>query len=193
MSYQFIYSGPLLFKSSLSKEDCLALLKICNNNKKVKYNKNLAGVINEEYKIENLEAVKIILNKYFDEIVIAVSNWYSFSPKQVILKSAWTNYMKAGEFNPPHIHNNCKFSSVFYLQVPEKISKESKNFISTGSKPGDINFLFCPPTPGYVETHIHSPKSGDFFIFPSTLIHSVNPFKTKKIKRISMAINFDIE
>jgi len=129
MSYQFIYSGPLLFKSSLSKEDCLALLKICNNNKKVKYNKNLAGVINEEYKIENLEAVKIILNKYFDEIVIAVSNWYSFSPKQVILKSAWTNYMKAGEFNPPHIHSNCKFSSVFYLQVPEKISKESKNFI----------------------------------------------------------------
>jgi len=49
--YTFLYSGPLLYKSSLEKKDRLALMDICNKNKKIKFNASLAGAIKDEYKI----------------------------------------------------------------------------------------------------------------------------------------------
>ena len=46
----------------------------------------------------------------------------------------------------------------------------------------------APHLDGYL---IHTPVTGDFFIFPSTLMY-VNPFKSK-VTRISMAVNFKNE
>ena len=192
MDYQFIYSGPLLFKSTLNEEDKLALLKICLKHKKIKYNEKLAGVITDEYRIEDLNSLKNILRPYLENFMEAVNNWYGLSQKQLTLTTAWTNFMKPGEFNPPHTHSNCNFSSVFYLKVSNKIIKEGAKHVGTGSRPGNINFMFGPPVDGYIAMYDHAPKEGDFFIFPNTLIHNVNPFKTKNAARISMAINFDV-
>ena len=54
--YQFLYSGPLLYKASLLKEDVQALSKICNANKKIKHNHNLAGGIKDEYVIQDVKS-----------------------------------------------------------------------------------------------------------------------------------------
>ena len=189
--YSFIYSGPLLYKSSLSKEDVSALLKVCKDNKKVKHNHNLAGAIKDEYLIEDVESVALILNKYMENFSKVHKHWYNFTFSSFDYHSIWTNFMKAGEYNPPHTHENCNFSSVFFINVPTKIAGEHKNK-TKGSKPGQIVFQMAPQLDGYLSSYIYTPVTGDFFIFPSTLMHYVNPFKSK-VTRISMAVNFKMD
>ena len=48
--------------------------------------------------------------------------------------------MKKGEFNPPHIHPDCDFSSVLYLNIPPGLEKEREQFIGKGYGPGSIIF-----------------------------------------------------
>jgi hypothetical protein len=62
---------------------------------------------------------------------------------------------------------------------------------TTGSKPGQILFNTASLIDNYISEYTHTPVTNDFFIFPSTVIHSVNPFKSK-VTRISMAINFQV-
>ena len=76
------------------------------------------------------------------------------------------------------------------IKACAKIAKEHKNFKGKGTKPGQIVFHLTPPLESYLSSHKHTPVTGDFFIFPSKLIHHVNPFKSK-VTRISMAINFN--
>jgi uncharacterized protein (TIGR02466 family) len=189
--YKFIYSGPLLYTSSLSNEDRLSLLNLCNKHKKINFNASLAGLIKNEYKIEDLESVRLIVDKYIPNFANAYHHWYNRKPKSIEFKTAWTNYMKAGEYNPPHIHESCNFSSVFYLDVPEKIAEEHKAITTTGSKPGQILFNTASLINDHISEYTHTPITNDFFIFPSTVLHSVNPFKSK-VTRISMAINFQV-
>tara|TARA_B100001939_G_scaffold347847_1_gene370915 strand:- start:1292 stop:1879 length:588 start_codon:yes stop_codon:yes gene_type:complete len=191
MNYSFLYSGPLLFKSSLKESDRLALLDISNKNKKIKFNKELSGYIKEEYKIKNLNPVKKILKENIDDFVECYEHWYGKQVMSVEFKNGWTNFMKAHEYNPPHVHQNCNFASVFYLDVPEEIKKEENILKTNGSQPGNITFQFHTNVNGYIQNHRHEPKTGDFFIFPATLIHTVNPFYSK-VTRISMAINFEV-
>jgi len=191
MDYSILYSGPLLFKSSLKESDRLALLKICNKNKKIKFNKELSGYIKEEYQIKNLDPVKKILKDNLDDFVECYEHWYNRPVSSIELKKGWTNFMKAHEYNPPHIHQQCNFASVFYLDVPEQIKKEENDLETNGCKPGNITFQFHTAVKGYIQNYLHVPKTGDLFIFPSTLIHTVNPFNSD-VTRISMAINFEV-
>ena len=185
--YQFLYSGPLLYKSSLLKEDVRALSKICNANKKIKHNHNLAGAIKDEYVIQDMDSVGSIFKKYMKNFSDVHQHWYNFTFKSFEFTSIWTNFMKAGEYNPPHTHENCNFSSVFFIDVPDKIAKEDKSE-TKGTKPGQLEFLITPNLPGYISSYVVTPVTGDFFIFPSTLMHYVNPFKSK-VTRVTMAAN----
>jgi len=192
-NYKFIYSGPLLYKSVLLKSDISDLLSLCKKHKKIDFRDHLAGVINDEYKITDHKALTTILNKYMDNFYNVYQHWYNAKKlTSFSIVDAWTNFMKANEYNPPHIHLGSNFSSVFYLDVPEKISKEHKNFKGKGTKPGQILFNFTSHIDGYINFYNHTPVTGDFFIFPSKLLHNVNPFKSK-VTRISMAINFNFE
>jgi hypothetical protein len=74
--YKFIYSGPLLYTSSLSNEDRLSLLNLCNKHKKINFNASLAGLIKNEYKIEDLESVRLIVDKYIPNFANAYHHWY---------------------------------------------------------------------------------------------------------------------
>ena len=107
------------------------------------------------------------------------------------VNQAWVNFMKAGDFNPPHVHNNCTFSSVLYTSVPETLKEERKQYKGTlkGGGAGAISFLN-----GEMVEHSRSmqtvfPEEGDFFMFPSDLTHVVWPFKSD-CERISVAANY---
>tara|TARA_R100001086_G_scaffold122825_1_gene63228 strand:- start:176 stop:508 length:333 start_codon:yes stop_codon:yes gene_type:complete len=108
------------------------------------------------------------------------------------MKKAWVNFMQPGEFNPPHIHTDCDFSSVLMIQVPEKLKEEHKKFIGSAGGPGTISFTY-----GEVQYYSQTektflPEPGDFFIFPATLTHFVTPFKSQG-ERISMSANFKLK
>ena len=123
----------------------------------------------------------------------AYLNWYNGTYKEMFIVQAWVNFMKANESNPIHTHNDCDFTSVFYLNLPKNFKKERENTITSGAKPGDINLLVnAQETPYYINMPKITPAVGDFFIFPAALPHYVNGFKSKG-ERISVSVNFKIK
>ena len=117
----------------------------------------------------------------------------SGEPKvKVQMKDCWGVSQYSDEYNPAHYHGNCQISSVLYLKVPEFTPRniEGKNnaidgcieFLHGGS--ADPNSLIRP-------TFRVTPKVGDLYLFPSTLLHTVYPFKSIENKeRRSLAFNY---
>jgi len=193
MSYQLIYSGPLLFKTKISNTDIKKIGSLCERDVKLDTRKDLAGLIDEEFLIKDTKTLSKIITPYLELFKQGYEHWYAASfPKKVELLKGWVNYMKPGECNPPHIHLNCNFSSVLYLSLPKNLKKESESSISNFSKPGQICFNFSSTIKGNICFYNYLPEVGDFFIFPNTLTHSVNSFKSKG-ERVSVSINFNIE
>tara|TARA_R100001163_G_scaffold64930_1_gene60451 strand:+ start:1497 stop:2072 length:576 start_codon:yes stop_codon:yes gene_type:complete len=184
-----IYSGPLLYGSKLNSEDIKKLISLCKKDKAKEANSKLVGLIDHEYDIDQTK-FENIFNKYVDGFSIAYKNWYNVDktpPMQI--SDVWVNYMKAGECNPPHMHQ-AAFSSVFYLKVPKGLKKEVEKCKANHTWPGAIQFLFNNPTvPNTINSYQHLPEAGDFFIFPGSLMHCVNSFQSSG-ERISIAANF---
>jgi len=193
--WKFYYWGPLLYHCIVNPEDVKKLRKI--SNKKQYYNHNLAGDIKEQHGIveqERLEFMRII-EPYLEGFVSAFKHFYSLQTDKkfhIDVDDLWVNFMRAGDSNPLHVHKNCQWSSVLYLDVPKSLIKEQESFKGTGVGPGGICFLIGPEQPNFVTFNQHRPRTGEFFIFPKTVYHYVAPFKAKGT-RVSMAANFSIK
>lgn len=192
MEYTLQYSGPILFRVKISDQDILRIKKLCSKTKRFKCNEKLAGIIEDEYDIVNLQGLVDILNPYVGAFREAYNQWYKKDFTEWRMKAAWVNYMVAGECNPPHIHTDGMFSSVLFTDIPKDLAKESKASKNNGSKPGEIHFTLYPHVDEHISMYSKLPEVGDFFIFPAKLVHSVNSFKSKG-KRVSVAFNFDVK
>jgi len=106
----------------------------------------------------------------------------------------WINYQKQHEFNPIHAHGGT-LSSVIMIDVPEEIAKEvdSLDYETNMPCPGQLEFIDGPTSYLCPGTYKVVPKTGDIFIFPAELKHTVYPF-TSDVERVTMSFNvFDIE
>ena len=189
MENSFFYWGPLLFKTKIDNYK-----KILNKvKKKYSYNKNLASHLDETF-IFNPNEFKKNIDKAFNDYLNFYETYYNttLSNKKYDVTASWVNFMKAGDFNPPHTHGD-DFSCVLYLKIPDLLKKENDSYEGRDkSGPGAIQFI-------YGEERIHcvtgvglKPEEGDMLIFPANLRHVVNPFKSKCI-RISMSANFKLQ
>ena len=189
--YNFYYWGPLLFKVKLDPTDLKECASLCSK-KESAVNEILAGVIKHEHYVSTQDFVKII-NPYLNSFCDAYSEWYGKPQTKLRMEmtKAWGNFMKAGEFNPPHTHTDCDFSSVLFVKIPEKLKEENKKFKGTGGGPGAVSFSYGE-VQAYSPNHKDFfPEEGDLFIFPATLTHFVAPFLSKE-ERISMSANFKL-
>jgi len=187
--YFFPYFGPLIMNISVTEEQLKDLKKLCN--KKTSYHNSLAGHIKDEYKIDFTKYNTIIQPqlKTFKE---AYKNFYAKELESIKTKAAWVNYMKAGDFNPPHIHTNCRFSSVLFMQFPKEILKENEKHQASSKGPGAIQFMYGEGQPqDNINSYPVIPKEGSMFIFPSFVNHFVYPFRSKNVRRVSIAANYD--
>ena len=142
--YNFFYWGPLLLKVKLQPTDLKACTKLCSK-KSSFVNDTLAGVIKHEHYISSSKYCKIII-PYLRSFRYAYNQWYGKPlTKHINLETAWVNFMVAGEFNPPHMHTGCDFSSVLFIKIPEKLKKEHKKFPGVGEGPGAISFTYEEP------------------------------------------------
>ena len=191
LAYKFSYWGPMLFKIKLPSQDLKKCAQLCNK-KSSFVNDTLAGVIKHQHYISSTKFYDII-DPYLTSFRHCFQQWYGQPLTQkIMIDAAWVNFMVAGEFNPPHIHSKCDFSSVLFVKVPEKLKEENKKFPGAGGGPGSISFT-------YGESQKHSithkdifPQEGDFFIFPATLRHFVAAFMSKG-ERISISANFNFK
>jgi hypothetical protein len=170
---------------------------ILKNTKRQSFGDQLASQISEEPVIPPA----LLKKEGIYELICNFQNQYvnTFFPKGMLMRgvyrevktqisSAWIVSQYEGEYNPPHWHEGCSISSVMYLKIPEYVSR---NIPHKEDSDGDINFInrACVPKTS-LENPIQSfsPEVGDMFIFPSRLIHSVNPFIGSGERR-SVSIN----
>ena len=111
------------------------------------------------------------------------------------IQSMWTVSQKDNEYNPLHGHGGGRLSAVTWLKIPEYLPdrKNRKNrsdgaitFVGNAQYGHEPNGLCTASFTDY-------PQVGDFYIFPSPLLHEVYPFRTKdgKGERRSVSMNID--
>ena len=193
--YNFYYWGPLLFKIKITPQDLKKCAKLCSKESS-DVKDTLAGVIEHQHYISPMAYCKI-LESYLDTFRHGHKQWYGKPLTQnMVMTTSWVNFMVAGEFNPPHIHTKCDFSSVLFVKISEELKEEHKKFINDhatylGEGPGAITFNYGETQPHSLHTKNFFPEEGDLFIFPATLTHFVAPFVSKG-ERISMGANFEL-
>lgn len=186
LKYNFYYWGPFLYRVKISNKEKNKILTFCKKNKKFDYRLNLAGHIKQEYKLENKKIFPILF-PYINSYVLARQKEMSiFFEGDIKIDQVWVNYMKQGEFNPPHFHT-ADISCVLYLSIPKDI--DDKNHVAQSPKPGSISFIYGENLKNNTFTNSFFPEEGDLYIFPSWLHHYVFPFKSKK-ERVSLSANF---
>ena len=188
---KFFYWGPLLFKIKLQPQDLEKCANLCSK-KSSEVSDSLAGVIKHQHYVSSHQYCEII-NPYLSAFRQAYNEWYGKSLTHTIqMSAAWVNFMVAGEFNPPHIHRNCDFSSVLFVKISEELKEEHKKFIGAGEGPGAITFSHGEFKSYSISSKDFFPQEGDFFMFPADLTHFVAPFISPG-ERISMSANFKLE
>jgi len=108
------------------------------------------------------------------------------------MNTMWFVKQKPGEYNPAHIHTNCKVSAIAYLKTPQKQIKDKKEwhptdgrvtfFNNTGT---DMNFSNSMAT--------FAPEPGDMYVFGSLQHHMVYPYRSEdpNDERVSISFNAD--
>jgi len=202
--------GPYIIRSTISDELHKILLDTAfkiRKDKKLKkdndYRKRLAGNLTEEYSYVNAfttkqeqiveEELTWLASAYTKQSLNVINKDFSLEPDKIIMqKPAWVNFMKEGEWNPPHNHTG-DLSCVMYLKVPKEIDEENekKEWSKKSNTPsaGKIEFQYGEAI-GYCSTGLMiTPKEKDIYFFPAKLKHQVYPFKSK-VERISVSVNF---
>jgi len=191
IKYDFYYWGPLLFKTKLTNDNLKKVKSLCKKDPKRLYIKSLAGNIQHEYTIDS-DKLNQILQPYIKAFKEAYVHWYNKPIDFLYVKSSWVNYMQPGDYNPVHVHRNCDFSAVLYIDIPKKLQKEIKEDKSSSIGPGAITFLYGEDAPYTISFIQRAPIAGEIYIFPYGLRHEVNPHKSK-CERVSVGINFAIK
>ena len=155
------------------------------------YNERLAGRLDSELNftklIEECDIYQSIANCMSDYVNSCKLFYNDNDSRDINLEiiSCWINDMKAGEYNPPHVHNeNVGWSTVLFLKIPHFVNdvKSQHKF-----KDGQIYFH-----DGVDSGFWFMPEVGNFYIFEACHTHSVMPFKTVRDTdtRRSMSFNF---
>ena len=191
--------GPSIVKISIP-EDIISAMniyveEIIKDKEKLKENDEghkLAGNVYQEFLLDTDFMKKI---KWANFLGLVCEKWV-WREKAVKLKKfqiikSWIVRQFKNEYNPIHYHSG-NISGVGYLKVPSKmgetlqknktINNNGKLILIDGSKK-----IFCSPT------YTITPKVGDFYLFPSYLMHTVYPFSDTEEERRSVSFNAIID
>jgi hypothetical protein len=132
--------------------------------------------------------------KWFMTVFDHYTDWNKIGQNQKAINSIWVNEMKAGEYNPVHIHQGKLYtglSSVMILKLPKETGIE----YSAPDKPMNGRLQIIGAAAGQFSKTDYSPnmKIGDFYVFPYDMRHCVYPFNGTKEVRRTLVCNVDID
>ncbi|PLR25674.1 hypothetical protein SGCZBJ_10645 [Caulobacter zeae] len=107
---------------------------------------------------------------------------------RIEIKEGWINDMVAGDYNPAHFHQGCLYSSVGFLRVPPGYEAEFASDKARQNTAGCLQFIDSRSAVGVKNLFTVKPVVGDFYLWPSWMLHCVYPFRSPGVRR-SMAIN----
>ena len=162
----------------------------------VDWTTQLAGKIKKEKLVNNLlsDSLKGTFQMCFQEYMKLSGQLVLQQTHQPVLDNAWINDMFAGEYNPAHFHSSKNslvgLSSVLFLKTPDTYGEEIINPKTPSN--GHLEFIGGAQHSLSISQFRTSPKVGDFFVFPYTLVHGVYPFSGTDQVRRTLSYNCDI-
>ena len=162
----------------------------------VDWSTQLAGKIKKEKLVNNLlsDSLKGTFQMCFQEYMKLSGQLVLQQTHQPVLDNAWINDMFAGEYNPAHFHTSKNslvgLSSVLFLKTPDSYGKEIVN--PNNPSNGHLEFIGGAQHALSMSQIRTSPKVGDFFVFPYTLVHGVYPFYDTDEVRRTLSYKCDI-
>ena len=191
--------GPSIVKTTIPEDIIIEMNKyvddIINDSgemNKLNHGKYLAGNVTNEFRLD-IEFMKKI--KWSEFLANSCQKWllegHNISLNKFHLIASWVIRQYKNEYNPIHYHSG-QISGVGYLKVPydmgETFQKE-KNLNHNGKLvliDGSKKFA-CSPT------YVITPRVGDFYFFPSYMMHTVYPFSNTSDERRSVSFNAKID
>ena len=203
--------ADILFETILPPMVLEKMIKISDevlaDSRRISWGKNLAGQVKEEPLITPELLEKENLTGFFGNMVqeyVHQCNLQMAPPDQssymesikkdiaIALHSMWIVEQQQGEYNPIHVHTNCDISTVMYLKAPNFLPSEK----TERDDDGTIYFIgsSSPKTKLNTNSLKVKPQPGQFFIFPSHMMHTVYPYKTNdNFARRSVSFNTKFE
>ena len=206
MNFESISLGQSIIKYQVPLEVFVGLNELYETQKKHLPNasKQLAGKIPDEVslfyagptneKMHTHSYVSEDILKWFYSIFDHYLKWTKTLDYTMKINSIWVNEMKAGDYNPVHIHQGRIYTglaSVMILKLPKDMGPE----IARPDQPMNGQLQIMGNVSGQFVISDYSPKMkiGDFYIFPYDMRHVVYPFTNKKEKRRTLVCNMDVE
>jgi len=176
-----------------------------DNGNEIDWSHQLVGKVKQEIKIpedawmKHVEPLAWIVHNYV-EWNINRNKAYHPNPKmdntnpefRVHPTSYWAVRSIAGSFNPVHMHTSCDISCIGYLQLPEWEEEIKEDYEDHYPCKGDLEFIAGVPLPFSNHRLKIQPKVGDFYVFPSWLMHTVYPFLESTGERRSFSVNWSV-
>jgi len=206
MKFEFVFLGQSVLRYEVPLEVFVGLNELYETKKKhlPNANKQLAGKIPDEVslfydgkdtsKMHRHSFVSEDILKWFYSVFKHYLDWNRTRQYNMTINSIWVNEMKAGDYNPVHVHKGTIFtglSSVMILKLPKDYGPE----LTRPEQPMNGRLQILGNIAGQFATTDYSPKVkiGDFYIFPYDMRHVVYPFSNKKAKRRTLVCNIDVD
>lgn len=178
------------------------LWKCIENRSKKSHKHYLAGNIHESNQLTDVgdwffnNTLKPLCKIYSEEFSNIGSKLPVSCRHPYQLESFWVNYQKENNFNPTHDHIGV-YSFVVWMEIPTKHEEQNTNPLSNNSNTPAIStfqFLYTDILGKITEYRykMNPEVNGTILFFPSSLIHSVNPFYNCKEDRISISGNISL-
>ena len=206
MDFKPVFLGQSIIKYQVPLEVFVGLNELYETQKKhlPNANKQLSGKIPDEVSIfyagptnkkmhaHNFVSADVL--KWFYYTFDHYLKWNETKEYKIDIDSIWVNEMKAGDYNPVHIHQGKLFtglSSVMILKLPTDMGPE----VARPDQPMNGQLQFMGSASGQFVKSDYSPdvKIGDFYVFPYDVRHVVYPFTNKKEKRRTLVCNADVK
>ena len=111
----------------------------------------------------------------------------------IVMNDAWVNFQNKFEFNPAHTHPGL-MSFIIWLDIPYTRQDEIKFSPGTPEKNRSGSFtMYYTNVLGTVQTEdilLDHTFNNKLILFPSVIKHSVSPFYSSDLTRVSVAGNF---
>ena len=171
-----------------NKNNTNVIRKIRNNEtKELKFDDKVISIIGNNLKFFLLEYFMFMETRRLLKNEYQPNNNYNFE-----IKTGWFVRQFENEYNPVHFHEDCRLSCVGYLKLPKNIEEEwNEDWKDSLASNGHIQFIHGSKSDTDLTLMRVKPQIGDFYVFPSSLLHTVYPFYTSGERRsFSMNINF---
>ena len=192
--------GPPIIKVKIPNEIIVKINDyselVFNDEKKLKeldHGDQLAGNVTQEFLLEEKFARDSGWLKFLSLVSShVIKSFLNKDIKNLNITSTWIVRQFQNEYNPVHNHTG-HLSGVGYLKVPKNFGGTVQKKNENRNKNGKIMFVHGSQQLLSRAILGITPAVGDFYLFPSYLLHLVNPYYDTLEERRSISFNATID